>query len=171
MFTRVRWREGYDIDEVNAFVERLAATVEGRYVDAPVTAADIRNASFTPVRFREGYSVDEVDAFLDQAAQGMAAAPPAVARPVDQAAQAPAQRQFLEPPRFTPVKLREGYDMEEVDDFVDRVLATVNGVPVDRPVTAREISTKQFSSVRIREGYDVMEVDLFLEEAERRLSR
>src|SRR5690349_14386128 len=71
MFTRVRWREGYDIDEVNAFLERLAATVEGRYVDSPVTVADIRNVSFTPVRFREGYSVDEVDAFLDQAAQAL----------------------------------------------------------------------------------------------------
>lgn len=67
MFTRVRWREGYDIDEVNAFVERLAATVEGRYVAAPVTAADIRNASFTPVRFREGYDVAEVDLFLEEA--------------------------------------------------------------------------------------------------------
>ncbi len=84
-------------------------------------------------------------------------------RPVDQA---PAPRRLLESPRFALVKLREGYDMEEVDDFVDRVLATVNGTPIDRPVTAREISTKQFSTVRIREGYDVMEVDLFLEEAE-----
>ena len=80
--------------------------------------------------------------------------------------QVPAPRRRLESPRFSPVKLREGYDMEEVDDFVDRILATVNGTPVDRPVTAREISTKQFSTVRIREGYDVMEVDLFLEEAE-----
>ncbi|GAA1695488.1 hypothetical protein GCM10009745_46590 [Kribbella yunnanensis] len=70
-FTRVRWREGYDIDEVDAFLERLAATVEGRYVDTPVTAADIRNISFTPTRLREGYAIDEVDTFLDQAERGL----------------------------------------------------------------------------------------------------
>jgi DivIVA domain-containing protein len=69
-------------------------------------------------------------------------------------------------PRFTPVRLREGYDVEEVDVFVDRVMATVNGQPVERPVTAREIRNAQFSPVRLREGYDVFEVDQFLERAE-----
>jgi DivIVA domain-containing protein len=67
---------------------------------------------------------------------------------------------------FSPVRFSEGYDMFEVDDFVDRVMATVNGQPVDRPVTAAEIRNVRFSPVRIREGYDVTQVDLFLEEAE-----
>jgi DivIVA domain-containing protein len=44
-------------------------------------------------------------------------------------------------------------------------MATVNGRPVDRPVTAREIRTVQFSPVRLSEGYDVEEVDLWLEKA------
>jgi DivIVA domain-containing protein len=82
-------------------------------------------------------------------------------RPVDRPA-----RRLRDAPRFSPVKFREGYDMSEVDDFVDRVMATVNGLPVDRPVTVDEIRSVQFSPVRIREGYDVTEVDLFLEEAE-----
>jgi DivIVA domain-containing protein len=41
-----------------------------------------------------------------------------------------------QPPRFSTVRLRQGYDVEEVDQFVDRVMATVNGQPVQRPVTA-----------------------------------
>jgi DivIVA domain-containing protein len=66
--------------------------------------------------------------------------------------------------------MQEGYDIAEVDVFVDRVMATVNGQPVERPVTAREVQNVQFSPVRFREGYDVVEVDLFLESAEEWLS-
>ena len=73
-------------------------------------------------------------------------------------------------PLFTPVRLREGYNMEQVDDFVDRVMATVNGLPVDRPVTPREIRKVKFTPVRLTEGYDVEEVDNFLDEAEGWLS-
>lgn len=64
------------------------------------------------------------------------------------------------------MRFREGYDTEEVDTFVARLLATVNGQPVDRPVTAHEVSNVQFTPVRLREGYDVAEVDIFLETAE-----
>ena len=67
LFTRVRWREGYDMDQVDAFLERLMATVEGRYVERPVTADEIHEVSFSPVRLTHGYSVQEVDAFLDTA--------------------------------------------------------------------------------------------------------
>ncbi|GAA1562358.1 hypothetical protein GCM10009741_79780 [Kribbella lupini] len=132
-----------------------------------MTVDEIRNVAFRPVRFREGYAIEDVDDFLDLAVQslsrGQVADQPADrrngARPVD-------SRRQQDAPRFTPVKFREGYDMAEVDDFVDRVMATVNGLPVERPVTTREIRTVQFSPVRMREGYDVMEVDLFLETAE-----
>jgi DivIVA domain-containing protein len=184
LFTRVRWREGYDMAEVDAFIERLTATVEGRYSDAPVTAADIRNVSFTPVRFREGYSVDEVDAFLEQAAQSMPGGPvdrrtDVVEQPTNPAARsgtpsADDRPAAFHPPRqaplFSTVKFGEGYDMAQVDDFVDRVMATANGRPVDRPVTPAEIRKVRFTPVRFREGYDVLEVDLFLEQAEGWLS-
>jgi len=39
LFTRVRWREGYDMAQVDAFLERLLATVEGRYVERPSFSA------------------------------------------------------------------------------------------------------------------------------------
>jgi DivIVA domain-containing protein len=66
-FTRVRWREGYDIAEVDTFLERLLATAEGRYVEQPVTPDEIHQVIFTPVRLTSGYKVEEVDAFLEQA--------------------------------------------------------------------------------------------------------
>jgi DivIVA domain-containing protein len=66
-FTRVRWREGYDIDQVDQFVQRLLATLDGRPVDNPVTVDEVRNVAFDPVRLREGYDVREVDQFLDLA--------------------------------------------------------------------------------------------------------
>jgi len=67
LFTRVRWREGYDMTQVDAFVERLQATVDGRYVDRPVTADEIHQVRFASVRLTHGYSIVEVDAFLDTA--------------------------------------------------------------------------------------------------------
>jgi DivIVA domain-containing protein len=66
-FTRVRWLEGYDIAEVDEFVVRLLATLDGRPVANPVTADEVRNVAFSSVRFREGYDVAEVDQFLDLA--------------------------------------------------------------------------------------------------------
>lgn len=56
-FTRVRWREGYDIGEVDAFV--------GRVVAGTVEAAEVQTIRFTPVRLREGYDMGQVDAYLD----------------------------------------------------------------------------------------------------------
>jgi hypothetical protein len=52
------------------------------------------------VLVREGYDMGEVDAFLDRLCERLAEGR-AVTKKIDKA-------------RFTPVRLREGYDMEEV---------------------------------------------------------
>jgi DivIVA domain-containing protein len=46
----------------------------------------------------------------------------------------------------------------------------VNGQPVKRPVTVRELRKVQFTPVRLSEGYDVQEVDDWLDQAERWLT-
>jgi len=62
--------------------------------------------------------------------------------------------------RFTPVRLREGYDMGEVDALLDAVVAAgERGDPV-----APIIDAARFTPVRLREGYDMGEVDRFLTE-------
>lgn len=61
-FTTVRLREGYEMSDVDNFLDRLAAAARAGEPLAPLCAA----ARFTSVRLRPGYDVDEVDAFLTQ---------------------------------------------------------------------------------------------------------
>jgi DivIVA domain-containing protein len=71
-------------------------------------------------------------------------------------------------PHFRVGRFRAGYDMAEVDAFVDRIFAALDGRAVLTPAEIRGVA---FTSVRIREGYDVAEVDAFLELAESWLTR
>ena len=61
--------------------------------------------------------------------------------------------------RFTPVRMREGYHLDEVDDLLDQVVSALRAAqPVDEL-----IRSARFTPVRMREGYDMGEVDQFLE--------
>lgn len=64
-FRRVRWREGYSIEEVDAFVARVEEAL--RSPSPSLGADDVVAATFTAVRLREGYSMQDVDEWLDQA--------------------------------------------------------------------------------------------------------
>jgi DivIVA domain-containing protein len=67
---------------------------------------------------------------------------------------------------FATVRLKEGYDMPEVDDFLDRVVETLTGhersMYVSTGITATAVQNQEFTTVRIPEGYDMREVDEFL---------
>src|SRR5205823_8627932 len=68
--------------------------------------------------------------------------------------------------RFRRRALRRGYKVDEVDSFLDRVEATLNG-EVAAPVTAQEVHDVVF---RVRfGGYDEWQVDLHLDRVERQL--
>jgi DivIVA domain-containing protein len=69
-FRRVRWQEGYDVREVDAFVHRALADL--RSPAATMRARDVRAARFRPVRLREGYEMREVDDYLDALEQTLA---------------------------------------------------------------------------------------------------
>jgi DivIVA domain-containing protein len=66
-------------------------------------------------------------------------------------------------PSFTQVRLREGYSIEEVNEFLTRVARGL--------VTADEVRQVQFSTVRMRAGYDEDEVDDHLDKIEAMLRR
>jgi DivIVA domain-containing protein len=70
--------------------------------------------------------------------------------------------------RFSRTRLRPGYDMEQVDAFVEAIRDTFLGVR-QPPLTADEVRGKKFSTTRLQPGYDEKEVDDFLDEAEARL--
>lgn len=67
-FALVRWREGYDCEDVDAFLVRAEA--------GSLTSTDVADARFKPVRLRPGYDMGQVDAYLD----GLAAQLPASSR-------------------------------------------------------------------------------------------
>lgn len=161
-FTVRRTGERYDQSEVDALVARVVATAE-RIGPPTVTAAELRNVAFgTPV-FGAGYSAEEVDRFIAEAQRWMPQGSP---QDVVRVQDVQHHREPQQAPSFSRVRFQEGYDSEEVDAFVGRILATVNGQPVDVPVTAQDIENVQFTPVRFRDGYDVNEVDIFLETAE-----
>ncbi|NUT37023.1 MAG: DivIVA domain-containing protein, partial [Hamadaea sp.] len=69
--------------------------------------------------------------------------------------------------RFRRRAVRRGYKVDEVDGFLDRVEATLNGVP-GAHVNSQEVHDVVF---RVRfGGYDEWQVDLHLDRVERQLA-
>jgi DivIVA domain-containing protein len=70
--------------------------------------------------------------------------------------------------RFRRRAVRRGYKVDEVDAFLDRVEATLNGTPLGAPVTAQDVHEVVF---RVRfGGYDEWQVDLHLDRVERQIA-
>ena len=68
-FTPTRFRDGYAMEDVDPFLERIRATLAAYEQGTTVgllADVDVVAARFRPTRFREGYDQDEVDDFLDQ---------------------------------------------------------------------------------------------------------
>lgn len=68
-FTRIRFREGYNMDDVDEFFRRAHHALESR--DGSVTASEVHSVRFRPVRVKEGYDMGEVDEELDSVAAAL----------------------------------------------------------------------------------------------------
>lgn len=72
--------------------------------------------------------------------------------------------------KFQPTKFSEGYDQDEVDDFLDLVtqeLRRLEAGPVagETPaLTPEDVINKRFQPTKFREGYDQDQVDDYLDE-------
>lgn len=75
----------------------------------------------------------------------------------------------MDRPQFATVRLREGYAIEDVDEFVDRALAALSVPWASGSLTPDDIRYAEFATVRLRLGYDEEEVDAWCDEVERRL--
>lgn len=145
-----RWRKGYHRKQVDAFVSSVEVSLSGM-VPMP-TATEVRRVGFE-LR-RGGYETQVVDAALDQlearvlAVQRMSAG--RRGRP-DPGADAEVLRQELAGSymkRFPRAGvLRRGYDLDDVDDFVDRVLASLD---VDESVGGHALSVDDVRGVAFR---------------------
>jgi DivIVA domain-containing protein len=74
-------------------------------------------------------------------------------------------------PAFRTVRMREGYDLDAVDDFVDRVIDALAGRAGGRSLTPEKIEAQEFKVVRMREGYSMDDVDDWLDDAAGELRR
>ena len=65
----------------------------------------------------------------------------------------------IESVRFTPVQVRAGYDMGDVDGLLDHLQAAVRAAEPLRPI----VDLVRLRTTKLRQGYDIEEVDAFLE--------
>jgi DivIVA domain-containing protein len=71
-----KFREGYDQDEIDAFLARAAEALEakasGRQWTHLLTRDGVLSAKFQSTKFREGYDQDQVDDLLDRVGASLA---------------------------------------------------------------------------------------------------
>ena len=157
-FPRVgRLHRGYHRHQVDAFVHRVEVSLSG--VLPPVSAGEIRRTGFELVL--GGYATAAVDAALDELEQrAMAAARATGGRRgrVDPESETTFLRGELTAPymrRFPrAATLRRGYDLDSVDDFLDRVADTLAG---HQHLTVDDVRGVSFPPQR--GGYDEDAVD------------
>lgn len=158
---------GYDEGQVDAFLDRIEATLLGR---DDVTEQDVREVRFRPSR--PGYYAAEVDAFMDLAAETLGSTPqrrqataPAQGAHATSTGMRPAARltpQDVRGVRFhKPRPGNRGYHEGEIDAFLDRIENTLAGRD---HLTAREVQDFEFSYAPPGQvGYDEDDVDTFLD--------
>jgi DivIVA domain-containing protein len=64
-FTRTSFRTGYNQQEVDQFVDLIAANLALPLAERTMGASQVTEVCFTSTTFRAGYDVDEVDHVLD----------------------------------------------------------------------------------------------------------
>jgi DivIVA domain-containing protein len=159
------WRRGYHCRQVDVFLERVEVSLQGDL--PPMAAADIRRAGFELVR--HGYAVAAVDARLDDleerallvegatSGRRVRSDPDTDVQFLRDQLNEPYMRRF---PRSG--MLRRGYDLDDVDGLVDRVLARFNGVNnTDQDLSVEDVRTAGFKPRR--GGYAEEAVDEMLD--------
>ena len=157
-FSRVRvLHRGYHRGQVDSFLDELPVAAIGGL--PPMTAADIRQAGFE--RVHRGYVTAEVDRHLDTLEEELLATQSAsVGRRgrIDPKGEAAFLREELAAPymqRFPRARgLRRGYHQDDVDEFVDRVLAALES---GTSLAADDVRQVAFRTRR--SGYDEPSVD------------
>jgi DivIVA domain-containing protein len=161
-------RSGYDPVEVDALIGRIEATLGRGSRDLErVSADDVRGATFRARR--GGYQETAVDFALEAfvvALETMAKAPVrlAMAEPTGEMLREEwfeSQAARVERVAFRAGRMGSGYKEDEVDAFLDRIVATLRGT-TDYPVSAAQVREAKFSTVLLRPGYLITDVDAFL---------
>lgn len=146
---------GYSRHEVDAFVARIEGTLGRKPLYAPpVTADDV-----TAVRFGRsvrGYRMNAVDEALDAYVRELE---DKGARSRMRPSEVDRLIGLVRNVRFATTRLRVGYDEQEVDAFLDKMISALR----ENRARASEVKSVVFTASRMRTGYRQPEVDAFLE--------
>ena len=146
-----------------------------------LTSQEVMNAKFSATRFSEGYEQGAVDAFLDRVITTLQAwetdSVPSASDP-----QTALTSQDVLNKKFSATRFSEGYEQDEIDEFLDEITETLRAwekrtaagasQSADAPsgmLTSQDVLNKKFSVGKFFEGYEQSEVDAFLDEIMRAL--
>ncbi|MFI6299594.1 DivIVA domain-containing protein [Nonomuraea sp. NPDC050790] len=161
-------RSGYDPVDVDSLISRIEATLgRGGRELAPVTADEVRRATFRARR--GGYNETAVDFALEAfvvALETRAKTPVALAmtEPTGEMLREEwfeTQAARVERVAFRSGRMGTGYNEDEIDAFLDRIVATLRGT-TDNPLTGQDVRDAKFATVLVRPGYLIADVDSFL---------
>ena len=143
---------GYDVEQVDAFLDQVAQALTGR---GTLTAYQVRDVVFASRK--NGYRPRDVDGFLERVHRQLSTGRVAQTRLRSGA--------VLLAVRL--LKASHGYDPGEVDAFIGRAAATLDGRGT---MTASEVFHTRFTGTTgLRRGYRVAAVDALLDELEQEL--
>ncbi|WP_433468034.1 DivIVA domain-containing protein [Spirillospora sp. CA-128828] len=146
---------GYHRQQVDDLLKRISQALDG---GSPMPADEVRQTRFTIVM--RGYDRRAVDELLRECIRELQVVAPIGERPGRPRAQPAWLMNWIQNARFSGAGARSGYDVRDVDAFLDRVIAGLRGAAP--PVTARDVRESAFRVVRFGPGYDEQEVDRFL---------
>lgn len=146
---------GYDRRQVDALLKRISQALNG---GTPISVDEVQETRFDVVL--RGYDTRLVDELVRECIRELRTKGPVADRPGRSRAQPAWLINWIRNARFSGSGLRTGYDVRDVDAFLDRVLTGLRGSAP--PVTARDVRESAFRVVRFGPGYDEQEVDRFL---------
>ncbi|MFD0904711.1 DivIVA domain-containing protein [Actinomadura sediminis] len=146
---------GYDRAQVDGLLEEIGRALNG---GPPLTADDVRARRFDIVM--RGYDPRAVDELVCECIRELQAAGPINDRAGRPRVHPDWLVSWIEDARFPTARMRTGYDVRDVDAFLDRVIAGLRGTAP--PVTPADVRACVFRVIRFGPGYDVREVDAFL---------
>ncbi|QFG25489.1 DivIVA domain-containing protein [Actinomadura sp. WMMB 499] len=146
---------GYDREQVDGLLEEIRRSLNG---GAPLTADEVRARRFDVVL--RGYDPRAVDELVCECIRDLQAAGPIGERAGRPRVHPDWLISWIQNARFPSVRVRTGYDVRDVDAFLERVIAGLRGTAP--PVTPADVRASVFRMTRLSPGYDVGEVDTFL---------
>lgn len=156
---------GYERAPVDALMERIEGTLGRRPLQGPtICSEEVRKARFKVV-FR-GYDRRAVDETLVDRIRELVAmerGPSYRPRHSEQGDGSSAQRlvEWIEKAEFKVVRMRPGYAIDDVDGFLDRVMAGL--LAEAAPVSPQDIRECRFRTMAFSSAYDEKDVDRFLD--------